>query len=925
VSTHRTVLVAALAVLLAALPAGATTPSRAHDAAAVSPASGPSGEPREPCASAPFPDVPASHPACADIEWLTESGIAGGYADGTYRPTTPVSRQAIATMLHRYSAVPTVACVAAPFPDVPVTHPACSAITWLADSGIAGGYADGTFRPTAPVSRQSVATLLHRFSTQAAARDACSVAPFPDVPVGNVACSDIAWLTEHGIASGYADGTFRPANAVSRQAVASFLHRYDVEIVGDGFVDPDWFAGRQDEYLAYATEQLSEGSALNVIAHLERERRDPSFEFDASVVTPDDFASSWNRIDNYLDTADFDLLYLMNLWYGYGDELHPDLRSRIEEEILDFKYWYTDPSPPGVIDERWYWSENHIVIFHVLEYLAGQAFPDETFTITGMTGAEHQARAAAWIDEWLEQKVAYGFSEWHSDVYYQKDVTPLLTLVEYADDEALAGRAAMVLDLVLYDLAIHTLDGNNGATHGRSYMKDKSRAPDQDVFGTVKLLFDATSEPWTSRGEPGATLLARAERYRLPEAVRLAGVSPGPMIDRERMGVPIDLEQVPQPGTLPDPPYGIAYDDPENIPFWWERGALTAWPVTPLTLDTIVQYDLWETEAFSQFLALRDIVTNPDGSINYELAKSLAYQLRHMINIGLLDEVNTYTYRTDDVMLSSAQDYRPGAFGNQYHAWQATLGSRAAVFTTHPANEPRAGTSWVDGDMYWTGTGTMPRSAQQGSAAIHVYAPAYENPPDGLLESFQFLDYTHAYFPTEEFDEVVRSGHWTFGRHDGGYVALWSWRLPDWRLHDPGVVFTNGLTQAFDLVAPGGPDNVWAVEVADANDWASFAAFRAAYEGSSPVVTELPPGAGEGPYGGFDVTWTSPSQGELSFGSQGPLTVDGVEVAIDGYPRMDNPWTQTAFGSDQVGIDIGRARLDLDFATWTRTTDARPW
>jgi hypothetical protein len=457
-------------------------------------------------------------------------------------------------------------------------------------------------------------------------------------------------------------------------------------------------------------------------------------------------------------------------------------------------------------------------------------------------------------------------------------------------------------------------------------MKDKSRATDQDVFGVVKLLFDDTVEPYLSRGDPGAGLLARAQRYRLPEAIRLVGTSQEIVHDVERKGVPIDLEQVPQVGQLPPGPYGIAYDDPANIPFWWERGALTAWPVTPLTLDTIVQYDLWETEAFADFEALRDIVTRPDGTIDYELAKSLAYELRHMINIGLLDEVTTYTYRTDDVMLSSAQDYRPGDFGNQYHAWQATLGSRAIVFTTHPANEPRAGTSWVDGDMYWTGTGTMPRTAQHGAAAIHVYAPSYENPPDGLLEAFQFLDYTHAYFPTEEFDEVVQSGHWTFGRKGDGYVALWSWRQPEWREHDPGVVFTNGLTEAFDLVAPGGPDNVWIPEVGAVYDWpGGFAEFQAAVLAQAPVVSELAPGAGEGPYGGFDVSWTSPSQGPLVFGSTGPLAVDGNEIDLHATDRMTNPWTTMPFGDDELAVEIARARLDLDFATWTRSVDTRPW
>lgn len=884
------------------------------------------------CEPPPFSDVTTAHPFCVDISWMAAEGIAGGFPDGTFRPAAIVTRQALAAFLQRYltGGAPPDACTEAPFVDVPVDHPFCSEIAWVAESGFALGFPTDEFRPTSPVSRQAIAGILSRVAPEEGEPPPCTSPPFPDVEVDGPFCAEIAWLAGTGTIGGYPDGTYRPTVAITRQTLAAILHRYDSNVVGDGFVDPAWWRARQDDYIGHATGAPPGGSIIALISHLERADRDPSYTFDATGIGPDAFASSWNKIDNYLDTADFDLLYLINLWYGYADELGPELRDRIEQALLDFKYWYTDESPDGVTDERWYWSENHRIIFHVLEYLAGQAFPTETFTITGMTGAEHQARAEGFIDEWLVEKARFGFSEWHSDVYYQKDVTPLLSMVEWADDPVLAERSAMILDLVLFDLATHTLDGNNGVTHGRSYMKDKSRATDQDVFGTVKLLFDDTSEPWQSRGEPGAGLLSRARNYRLPQVVLEAAISDEPMIDRERMGVPLDIDTAPLPGLdpppygpLPDAPYGFDFDDPANIPFWWERGALTAWPVAPLTLDTISEYDLWDTEAFGQFLALRDIVTDDEGNVDYELAKNLAHSLRHMINIGLLDEVNTYTYRTGDVMLSTAQDYRPGAFGNQYHIWQATLGARASVFTTHPATEPRVASSWADGDTYWTGTGSTPRSAQQGSAALHVYSPAFTNPGPGLLESFQFLDYTHAFFPTEEFDEVVSSGHWTFGRHGDGYVALWSWREPEWRVQDPGV-FTNGMTEVFDLVAPGGPDNVWAVEVADAADWGGdFAAFQAAHEAASPVVTELP-GTAARPYGEFEVTWASPAEGALTFGTQGPLTVDGTEVALDGYPRQQNGWTLTPFDADEQLIGAGRFLLNLDFTTWTRTASAAP-
>ena len=267
-----------------------------------------------------------------------------------------------------------------------------------------------------------------------------------------------------------------------------------------GVMDEDAFRARQDDYLAFATEELIPESPLNVITHAERATRDDGYEFAADEVSVAALQPMFDEIDGFEDTTDFDVLYLMNLWYGYRDQLPTETVEAIEQRFVDFKYWYLEPTPEGVIDQKWYWSENHRIIFHTIEFLAGQAFPDATFTNDGRTGAEHRDSARELILEWLDEKVRFGFSEWHSDVYYQKDVTPLLTLAEWADDPEIADRAAMVLDLVLFDVALHLHVGNLGATHGRSYMKDKSRAADQDSFGFAKLLFDDTDQPYGSRG-----------------------------------------------------------------------------------------------------------------------------------------------------------------------------------------------------------------------------------------------------------------------------------------------------------------------------------------------------------------------------------------------------------------------------------------
>jgi len=682
---------------------------------------------------------------------------------------------------------------------------------------------------------------------------------------------------------------------------------------GNGYAGRDW-RERQDAYLRYATETFNPSSTGNLLAHLARSRRDPRYRFDARVVTPADFASIFDKIDTFQDTSDFDMMRLAALWWGYRDRISPDLRAAIEQRFAGFRYWYTDPLPAGVVDEKWFWSENHRLIFHTLEYLAGRALPTTTFAITGEPGSVHAERGRQRISEWLDEKARFGFSEWHSDVYYAKDIEPLLLLTEYAEPD-LARRAAAMLDVFMYDIALNQRAGNFGVTHGRSYMKDKSKATDEDVFGAVKVAFGTSDRPYPSRGDATATSMASAERYRLPAVIERVAGSPETYVDHEHMGVPLDIDE-PFTTDPVSPVPGKSYTDPEAVPFWWDRAAQTAWQVVPLTLSTIDRYDLWKSELFKPYKPLADL-TGGDPVV----ARQLAYLLRCQINVELMTAVDTVTWRSPHAMLSSAQDYRPGCFGDQYHAWQATLDEDAVVFTTNPGNEPRKGASWVDGDLYWNGAVTMPRSAQHGAAVINIYAPRYpaSGPP---LDSFNYLPYTHAYFPTERFDEVRRSGNWTFGRKGDGYVALWSWRPTEWRTHDPAVTFTNGLTRPFDLVAPGGANNVWISQVGDARRWGSFDAFAAAMAAAPLAVTDL--GSSGGVSHGFDVTFGSPTEGVMHLAWTGPFTVDGAEVALHRDRRFDNPFGSTAFGDTGLSIADGPASLRLDLLSGQRFASQRP-
>ena len=204
----------------------------------------------------------------------------------------------------------------------------------------------------------------------------------------------------------------------------------------------------------------------------------------------------------------------------------------------------------------------------------------------------------------------------------------------------------------------------------------------------------------------------------------------------------------------------------------------------------------------------------------------------------------------------------------------------------------------------------MPRSAQRGRAAIHIYRPRYLSPTDPLLGPiFGYQNFTHAYFPQDHFDEIVEQDGWVIGRRGDGYVALHSERPTSWRVYNANQA-TDGAIKPFDLIAPGSANNVWIVEVGRRADHGSFAGFVDAVTTANIEVVRT----GQE----VSVRFSSPSEGTLEFASTGGFSVEGVDSPLRDHPRHSSPWAeQCAFG-EAIDINEGGARLQVDAATAAR-------
>ncbi len=202
-----------------------------------------------------------------DWRMWTGSSLAPGFASGMAQPTTqhqwPMTSWfrpgplpfGVEPLPGPTIPLPTRFCFSdvtgdAGFVDVPDGQFYSGPVSWAVTSGITNGFTDGTFRPADVVSRAQLAVFLWRLSCSPAVT---SRTTFGDVPGGQFYSEAVEWLVGTGITSGTGPGAFSPDEAVDRGQMAVFLHR----LVGEPASGATGFPDVSDQYFADAVDWLA--------------------------------------------------------------------------------------------------------------------------------------------------------------------------------------------------------------------------------------------------------------------------------------------------------------------------------------------------------------------------------------------------------------------------------------------------------------------------------------------------------------------------------------------------------------------------------------------------------------------------------------------------------------------------------------------
>lgn len=234
------------------------------------------------------------------------------------------------------------------------------------------------------------------------------------------------------------------------------------------------------------------------------------------------------------DCADFSLHGVLRMYclHGKNSRMSPELRQRMEACILGFKYG-TEEKGRSMMFTR---SENHEMLFYSAEYVAGLLFPDEVFQASGQNGLFHALRGRLNAERWIREKGTYGFTEWHSNTYFEEDMLALLTVTDFGEETAyIRILARQLLDMIVAILATHTSRGIMGTTHGRSY-EETVIYPQLEAIGAINgLLFGQPGQP-VSKLSIGCIALASSPYSPDGEWEAVAAVAE-PLYTRSCMGL----------------------------------------------------------------------------------------------------------------------------------------------------------------------------------------------------------------------------------------------------------------------------------------------------------------------------------------------------------------------------------------------------
>lgn len=196
-----------------------------------------------------------------------------GYADGTFRPDNNMSRAEAAAIFARLISEQKNEKISgkATFKDISSKDWFAIEVGYLEKYGIIKGYSDNTFKPNESVTRAEFVAMTVRFNSLFNdVKKGSYTVKYTDVATNYWAYSDVAYAKHAGWLNGYADGTFKGDNAITRAEVVTVVNRATGRKADESYITKNVsilnkFTDIRNNSMWYYTDVLSAANTIQCV------------------------------------------------------------------------------------------------------------------------------------------------------------------------------------------------------------------------------------------------------------------------------------------------------------------------------------------------------------------------------------------------------------------------------------------------------------------------------------------------------------------------------------------------------------------------------------------------------------------------------------------------------------------------------------
>lgn len=186
------------------------------------------------CPSAPFTDVDTAKWYHLSVDYVLTHKMMNGVSSRAFAPNANLTRGMLVQILYNLEGKPKG--TAANFSDVQADAWYAEAVGWAASNKVVTGYADGTFRPNAAVTREQAAAILYRYAQSkgidVSVGENTNILSYVDVQqASEYAIPALQWAVGAGVLNGKNGGRLAPTGTATRAEIAAIMQRWCEDII----------------------------------------------------------------------------------------------------------------------------------------------------------------------------------------------------------------------------------------------------------------------------------------------------------------------------------------------------------------------------------------------------------------------------------------------------------------------------------------------------------------------------------------------------------------------------------------------------------------------------------------------------------------------------------------------------------------------